>query len=50
MLEGKDLEHDIPSIAKTKRVFDNAIGIKKPRMIRAWHRFDGEPVYAGRER
>lgn len=27
-----------------------AIGIKKPRTIRAWRKFDGTPVYASRER
>ncbi len=27
-----------------------AIGIKKPRTIRSWRRFDGSPVYASRER
>lgn len=41
---------DIPIIAKSKRVRDRHSGIKKPRTIRAWRRFDGSPVYASRER
>lgn len=26
------------------------LGIKRPRSIRSWRKFDGTPVYAGRER
>jgi hypothetical protein len=46
----KTSEHDIPSIAKTKRLIDSARGIKKPRTITAWRKFDGTPVYARPQR
>ena len=46
----KTTRHDIPSIAKTKRARDAARGIKPPRTITAWRRFDGTAVYAERER
>lgn len=36
--------------AKSDRVRARHIGVKKPRTIRAWRRFDGSPVYAPRER
>jgi 5-methylcytosine-specific restriction protein A len=41
---------DVPQIAKAKRRERNRFGIKKPRTIRAWRRFSGEIVYAGKER
>lgn len=41
---------DIPAIAKSKRVRRKHAGIKKPRSIRAWRRFNGDKVYASRER
>jgi 5-methylcytosine-specific restriction endonuclease McrA len=37
-------------IAKAKRLELRAAGIRKPRTIRAWRKFNGQPVYAGRER
>jgi hypothetical protein len=46
----KTSEHDQPSIAKTKRLIDSARGIKKPRTITAWRKFDGTPVYARSQR
>lgn len=41
---------DVPAIAKAKRIRDRQIGIKKPRTIRSWRRFDGTIVHASRER
>lgn len=35
---------------KVRRVKAKHIGIKKPRSITGWRRFDGSPVRAGRER
>lgn len=46
----KTRKTDVPRIAKAKRIHDRDIGIRKPRTIRAWRRFDGTPVYASRER
>src|ERR1051326_9126025 len=46
----KTSSRDVPVIAKTKRIRDRQQGIKKPRSIRAWRRFDGSPVFASRER
>jgi 5-methylcytosine-specific restriction endonuclease McrA len=46
----KTATQDVPAIAKTKRIQDRQRGIKKPRSIRAWRRFDGSPVFASRER
>jgi 5-methylcytosine-specific restriction enzyme A len=43
-------QRDVPAIAKTKRIRDREIGIKKSRSIRAWRRFDGTPVFAPKER
>lgn len=37
-------------IAKSNRQRAGNVGIRKPRTIRAWRRFDGTPVYAERER
>jgi 5-methylcytosine-specific restriction endonuclease McrA len=36
--------------AKNDRVRKRHLGIKKPRTIRTWRKFDGTPVYAGRAR
>lgn len=36
--------------AKINRVRAKHLGLKKPRTIRAWRRFDGTKVFAGRER
>lgn len=41
---------DVRLKAKNDRVRKKHFGIKKPRTIRSWRRFDGMPVYAGRER
>lgn len=41
---------DVPTIAKAKRVNDKQNGIKKPRAITRWRRFDGSIREAGRER
>lgn len=35
---------------KNDRVRKRHIGIRKPRTIRSWRRFNGEPVYASRDR
>ena len=37
-------------IAKTGRVRNRHIGIKKPRTFRGWKRMNGDAVYADRER
>ena len=41
---------DVALKAKNDRVSKRHLGIKKPRTIRSWRRFDGTPVYAERER
>lgn len=41
---------EAPVKAKSDRVRANHLGIKKPRSIRRWRKFDGTPVYASRER
>ena len=41
---------DIPAIAKSRRIRAREAGVRKPRSIRAWRRFNGERVYAPRER
>jgi 5-methylcytosine-specific restriction protein A len=41
---------DIPMIAKAKRRQARHLGIKKPRTITRWRKFDGTPVSASRER
>lgn len=41
---------DVKIKAKTYRMQKANLGIKKPRSIRSWRRFDGSPVYATRER
>lgn len=43
-------KRDVSTIAKAKRIKDREIGIRKPRTIRAWRRFNGEIVHAPRER
>lgn len=48
--DNKTRKHDVPDIAKAKRRFRNANGIKKPRTITGWRKFNSTPVYAGRER
>lgn len=41
---------DVKLKAKVARVRKRHVGIKKPRTIRAWRKFNGAPVYAARER
>lgn len=41
---------DVPRIAKAKRIQDWQNGIKKPRTMTRWRRFDGSIREAGRER
>lgn len=41
---------DVKEKAKVARLYKRNIGIKRPRSIRSWRKFDGTPVYAGRER
>lgn len=43
-------KRDIPRIAKAKRISDREKGIRKPRKITRWRRFDGSVVEAGRQR
>lgn len=37
-------------ISKSNRIRNRNIGIKRPRTIRAWRKFDGTPVFAPRAR
>jgi 5-methylcytosine-specific restriction protein A len=46
----KTRKHDVPLIAKTKRIQDRHRGIKKRRTIRGWRKFNGDVVHAGRDR
>jgi 5-methylcytosine-specific restriction protein A len=48
--KAKTTKIDIPIIAKAKRISDKHNGIKKPRTMTRWRRFDGTPVHAGRNR
>lgn len=41
---------DMAEKSHTYRKRKNTLGIRKPRSIRQWRKFDGTPVYAGRER
>lgn len=41
---------DMPLIAKGRRIRRAEAGIKKPRTICGWRKFDGTPVYAERKR
>jgi 5-methylcytosine-specific restriction protein A len=41
---------DVPAIAKTKRIQDREKGIRKPRSITRWRKFDRSIVRAARER
>ena len=43
-------KQDVAVKAKTARVRKRHLGIKKPRTITRWRKFNGEPVYAGRAR
>lgn len=46
----KTATHDLPVIAKSNRTRDRARGIYKPRTITGWRSFNGEKVFAPRER
>jgi 5-methylcytosine-specific restriction protein A len=46
----KTSKKDIPAIAKTKRIQDRQKGIKKPRTITRWRKFNGDIVSAERSR
>jgi 5-methylcytosine-specific restriction endonuclease McrA len=46
----KTTTKDVPAIAKTKRIQDRQKGIKKPRTMTRWRRFDGSIREAGRDR
>lgn len=46
----KTRKRDVPAIAKTKRIQDRQRGIRQPRKITRWRKFNGEAVYAERER
>lgn len=46
----KTTTEDVPRIAKAKRVARRHSGIKKPRSITRWRKFDGSPVFAARQR
>lgn len=46
----KTSESDAPNISKAKRRERARFGIRKPRTITRWRRFDGTPVFAGRDR
>lgn len=41
---------DVREKAKIARIRKRHLGMRKPRTIRSWRRFDGTPVYAERER
>lgn len=41
---------DVKLIFKSKRIIKRHKGIRKPRTIRGWRRFDGTPVKATKER
>jgi len=46
----KTTTKDVPSIAKAKRISDRQNGIKKPRTITRWRKFNGDIVQASRQR
>jgi 5-methylcytosine-specific restriction endonuclease McrA len=53
VLRGKHREktaRDVAEKAKNDRIRKRHLGIKKPRTIRAWRKFNGEIVHAARER
>lgn len=47
---GAKTKLDVKLKSKVARVRQKTFGIKKQRTIRAWRRFDGSVVHAGRER
>lgn len=48
--DDKTHKADVPRIAKTKRQGRKHAGIKKPRSMTRWRKFNGEIVHAERER
>lgn len=46
----KTAKYDVPRIAKVKRIQDREKGIRKPRTITRWRKFNGETVFADRSR
>jgi 5-methylcytosine-specific restriction endonuclease McrA len=48
--KAKTGRQDIPRIAKTKRISDREKGIRRPRAMTSWRRFNGSIVHAGRNR
>lgn len=48
--DAKTRKQDVPAIAKAKRRKRHAAGIRKPRTITRWRKFNGEIVIAPRER
>lgn len=46
----KTTTSDVPRIAKSKRNFRTSHGIKKPRTITTWRKFNGDVVRASRAR
>ena len=48
--DAKTFKTDVPAIAKTKRIRRREAGIRKPRTITRWRKFDGTIVQATRER
>lgn len=46
----KTRTRDVPAIAKTKRIQDRQRGIRKPRTMTQWRKFDGSVVHAPRQR
>lgn len=48
--KAKTKSQDMPRITKGRRIRRREAGIKKPRTIRAWRKFDGTPVHASRHR
>lgn len=47
---GAKTKLDVKMKAKVSRIHKRELGIKKPRAIRRWRKFDGTIVEAGRER
>lgn len=48
--KAKTEKHDVPAIAKSKRIIRRRKGIRKPRTITRWRKFNGTEVHASRER
>ena len=48
--DAKTFTADIPNIARAKRRQRKHVGIRKPRTITRWRKFNGDIVYASRER